>query len=590
MRRGLVLPRHLVSLLLFGALLGGWLLFAPMQLGGQAAFVIINGNSMEPLYRRDDLVIIRAQASYKLGDIVTYRHPELGPVIHRIIGRNGERWVFQGDNNSFIDPYEPLTAELMGRSWIHIPSVGKLLTLLRHSPPLMALALGGGVIVMTLSSQSKAHKGRRGKRERPAVQPAGAGSEWALTLFGVLAMACLALAAFAFTQPLSREVTDSLSYTHQGSFRYSADAPAGLYDADSIQAGDPVFRALSRALSVEFTYQLASELPAELRGSYDLVAVLSAQNGWQRTLTLAEPQPFRGSQLTAQGTLQLSQLGSLIEQFEAQTGLQRQQYTLTIIPHITIDGALGGEPLHDSFAPQLEFRVDDLQIQMLTGRGSEDALRPVQAGSLSRTRDEPNALSLLGLTLDVAMARKWALIAAALSISLAALAGRGLLRAARQSEQMRIQLRYGAMIVDIAGQPDQHTARAVRIGTIEDLAKLAERQGALILRDSSTQPARYFVQDGGATYMYRASAPGAPEAPAAIEPSRPAAPAGPADGLPWQERFLQSLRETGIAAEACRSIGISMADAYQERERSSEFAQAWNEARLTARRHHTANG
>src|SRR6266511_2300871 len=115
-------------LILLGA---AWVAFAPIQFGGQAAYVIVNGNSMEPLYHRGDLVIIRAQPDYQVGDIVTYRHPQIGPVIHRIIGRDVERFIFKGDHNDFIDPYRPVRAELIGKSWIYLPSVGKVLDQLR---------------------------------------------------------------------------------------------------------------------------------------------------------------------------------------------------------------------------------------------------------------------------------------------------------------------------------------------------------------------------------------------------------------------------------------------------------------------------
>src|SRR6266496_6188934 len=103
-------------LVLFGSAL---IAFAPLQLGGQAAFVIVNGNSMEPLYHRGDLVILRTADDYQVGDIVTYRHPQIGPVIHRIIGRDAERFVFRGDHNNFIDPYRPIRSELIGKSWIY---------------------------------------------------------------------------------------------------------------------------------------------------------------------------------------------------------------------------------------------------------------------------------------------------------------------------------------------------------------------------------------------------------------------------------------------------------------------------------------
>ena len=36
-----------------------WLVFAPTSLGGRAAYVIVSGISMEPLYHRGDLVVLR---------------------------------------------------------------------------------------------------------------------------------------------------------------------------------------------------------------------------------------------------------------------------------------------------------------------------------------------------------------------------------------------------------------------------------------------------------------------------------------------------------------------------------------------------
>lgn len=48
-----------------------WLALAPAQFGGSAAYVIVNGNSMEPTFHRGDLVIVRAADEYKVGEIVT---------------------------------------------------------------------------------------------------------------------------------------------------------------------------------------------------------------------------------------------------------------------------------------------------------------------------------------------------------------------------------------------------------------------------------------------------------------------------------------------------------------------------------------
>ncbi|HRC74394.1 MAG TPA: signal peptidase I, partial [Kouleothrix sp.] len=137
-----------------------WAALAPPSLGGRATFVIVNGNSMEPTLHRGDLVIVRAAASYQAGDIVTYRHPQIGPVIHRIIRRDGDRYIFKGDHNHWTDSYAPAQAELIGRLWLYLPSAGKPIGWLRK-PLGMALmaALLGSVLMFNLNrDQARRHQ------------------------------------------------------------------------------------------------------------------------------------------------------------------------------------------------------------------------------------------------------------------------------------------------------------------------------------------------------------------------------------------------------------------------------------------------
>jgi signal peptidase I len=70
--------------------------------------VIVNGISMEPGFHKGDLVIILAADSYHVGDIVAYRHPDIGPIIHRIVEQKDDRFVLRGDNNSWLDSYLPV--------------------------------------------------------------------------------------------------------------------------------------------------------------------------------------------------------------------------------------------------------------------------------------------------------------------------------------------------------------------------------------------------------------------------------------------------------------------------------------------------
>src|SRR5947208_1928990 len=83
--------------------------------GTAVTCIAVTGNSMEPGLKNGDLAIVRAADHYTVGEIALYRHPQIGPVIHRIIGRqDDEHFSFQGDNNTWVDSYTPGAADLLG--------------------------------------------------------------------------------------------------------------------------------------------------------------------------------------------------------------------------------------------------------------------------------------------------------------------------------------------------------------------------------------------------------------------------------------------------------------------------------------------
>lgn len=118
---------------------------APRAIGGANTYVVTRGSSMLPTIRPGDFAVTRAAAGYAVGDVVAFRDPQLRQlVLHRIIGRDGARYVTKGDNNSFVDPYEARPADVVGRLWLHLPAAGHLVTALRNpalSTPAFALLL-----------------------------------------------------------------------------------------------------------------------------------------------------------------------------------------------------------------------------------------------------------------------------------------------------------------------------------------------------------------------------------------------------------------------------------------------------------------
>lgn len=124
---------------------------APPQLGGSTSFVVVDGTSMLPRLRGDDLVVLRASGSYRVGDVVGYRSALLRRVVlHRIVGIDHGRYTFKGDHNGFVDPERPTRDRLVGRMWFHAPGAGRFVGMLRVPwivgvlAALLVLALGLG--------------------------------------------------------------------------------------------------------------------------------------------------------------------------------------------------------------------------------------------------------------------------------------------------------------------------------------------------------------------------------------------------------------------------------------------------------------
>src|SRR5438309_7768906 len=80
-----------------------WWYFAPTQLGGSTRYVETGGVSMEPRFHTGDLAVVRPADRYTVGEVVAYRSTLLHvTVLHRILARHGDRYVFKGDHNNFL--------------------------------------------------------------------------------------------------------------------------------------------------------------------------------------------------------------------------------------------------------------------------------------------------------------------------------------------------------------------------------------------------------------------------------------------------------------------------------------------------------
>jgi signal peptidase len=137
------------TLLIWGIVaIDAWYLW-PTQLGGDTSIVVVSGKSMEPTYFGGDLVIARKMQP-SIGDVIIYAPEGLGgsQIVHRIIGGNAdEGWQMQGDNNSFIDPFNPKGEEVKGVVLVHYSNFGRV-TVLLLNPMVWAFVLLAAMVLM----------------------------------------------------------------------------------------------------------------------------------------------------------------------------------------------------------------------------------------------------------------------------------------------------------------------------------------------------------------------------------------------------------------------------------------------------------
>jgi len=112
-------------------------------------------------------------------------------------------------------------------------------------------------------------------------------------------------------------------------------------------------------------------------------------------------------------------------------------------------------------------------------------------------------MSLAGLELSVPRARTVLTGAAAGLVVAALLLGASIYLGLGRGERAKVRARYGRMLLRVQ-QADEPFARdRIRLASMHDLARLAQRDGGIIFEEESPSfGTRYYVRDGDALYEY----------------------------------------------------------------------------------------
>jgi signal peptidase I len=128
----------------------------PASLGGNAGYVLVSGQSMEPRYHTGDLVLVLKRKSYHPGELIAYRVPKGDPmagaqVIHRIVGGDARHgFVVRGDNRTAPDVWRPKPGDIIGSKALRIPNAIVALQYLR-SPVFLGILAAAFVFVHVLA-------------------------------------------------------------------------------------------------------------------------------------------------------------------------------------------------------------------------------------------------------------------------------------------------------------------------------------------------------------------------------------------------------------------------------------------------------
>lgn len=492
-----------------------WILLVPLQLGGQTSYVIVNGNSMEPMFHRGDLVLLRQQSEYEVGDIVTYKHPNIGPVIHRIIGRDVDHYVFKGDNNDWVDRYEPVRADLTGKYWFHIPGAGKILLSFRQ-PWILALVAGLSTLVIGMS-MFEIEGPKTTEISKPKKKPSFFTSFLNITgefladwkdnfwlVVYVLGAAGILLGVFSFTRPVLRKSSDEMLYQQTGYFTYTGSATNEVYDAQKIETGDPIYPVLNCSVNFTFDYILHTPKPFSGAGSYVVNAEVRDNSGWHRIIPITAETTFDGAAFHTEQAMDVCAAQDLIDDKQVATGATQGIYYLLLSPTVTVNGIVDGQLLEDSFAPVLEFIIEPNQVYLKPYTAEDqDPFKPGTVGILSREKMTANVINIFQLPLPVFTARIIAVVCLVLAAAGAGVATLVFKEAETSDERLWAKLQIGEHMLGVSTIPFGKNDRIVDLSSLGELVQLVERYGGAVLFHKEPPYINYYVRDNGVVYRYR---------------------------------------------------------------------------------------
>lgn len=525
-----------------------WLQWAPVQFGGHLTYFIVQGTSMLPRFRTNDLVIVRTSPHYHIGQLAAYHNLQLHAILfHQIVGTIGQRYIFKGLNNPVADAYQPVASQIVGRLWWSVPQAGKWLAFFRqpwHAAMLvtgLALLLWGG----TISHRRRVEGNQRtpGKAlihfhhtlatgrslvtvgtTDPYPSKSPKRYHWTSTGAQILVAVFLVAAVWAWMSPIRRTITRTMAYHIHSQFLYQAHVPSGpVYPTGTVEPGSSVFLKLTHAVNIVYQGQWTSPWAhaSTVRGQGELLATMTSNSGWSSSWILASPTSWTGTHFSLRGTLNTDALNARIAQVNHQTGLPYNTYTLTITPHVTLYGQIIGQPFQRALTPPLTFSYSPYVMQLTSPIPDTSVLLQLHSHSTGQVGDPvsiPNQLGIGSVTVPVIPLRWITSTGLGMAVLLTLLGWKMQRRWEKtHNEADHIAAQFGDLVIPVVDTNPPSLRGAIPVPTMESLVKLADQYDRPIFDYTTNNTHRYILKSGQDTYYYQVQVPLASPSEAAMK-------------------------------------------------------------------------
>lgn len=170
------------------ALVAALSLATMLPIPGKVQVKIVQSGSMEPVLHTGSIVVIHPEASYAVGDIVTFGAdtPAHAPTTHRILSARTEGsqlyFTTKGDANEDADSAEAPASSVIGRVLFTVPYLGYLIDFARKPVGFVLLVVVPAALIVLYEAWSIIEELQRRKRPRARVaymsqRPRSEGSE-----------------------------------------------------------------------------------------------------------------------------------------------------------------------------------------------------------------------------------------------------------------------------------------------------------------------------------------------------------------------------------------------------------------------------